>query len=160
MKQRGVPPPDTLELMLAEERSRHRFTWNDLDRAEMLLGFGKAGPLCVELADADDEFIIGAWKDAMKRVWRETDGASLRAELIDAFKVIADLGGSAKLQEAWEKGRGSGMALDTAYSTLDVPKDVDETMLLAIYAMRVRRACSMSYSDRASLGTYDFHFSC
>ncbi|EKM61525.1 uncharacterized protein PHACADRAFT_85514 [Phanerochaete carnosa HHB-10118-sp] len=151
MKNRGVPPPDSLDLMLAEEKSRHRFTWTDLDRAEVLLGFGKAGPLGVELADADEDFIIGAWKDAMKRVWGEPDAASARADLIEAFKVIADLCGSVRLQEAWEMGKGSGMAPDTAYSTLDVPRDVDETMLLAIYAMRVEDQPSQADRMREAL---------
>lgn len=138
MKNRGVAVPETLEMILAEERSRHRFTWQDLQKAKTLLGFGKDNFLSVDIEDADDDFVIGAWKDAMKRVWRDPDGASLRSELIDAFKFIADFRGSKKLQEAWESGKGSMMTLDTAYSTLQVSKEFDDGTLLAVYSMRVR----------------------
>ena len=130
-------------MILAEERSRHRFTWQDVEKSKILLGFGKDNFLGVDIEDADDEFITGAWKDAMKRVWRELDGASQRAELVDAFKVIADLRGSKGLQEAWEKGKGSMMTLDTAYSTLQVSKDFDDGTLLAVYSMRVRRSSGL-----------------
>lgn len=144
MKDRGVPPPDSLEMLIGEERSRNRFTWGDVQKAKHLLGFGEGSVLGIDLTDADDDFIIQAWRDAMKRVWREPDGASKRADLVDAFKIIGDLRGSAKLKEAWENGKGSMMTLDTAYSTLEVPKDVDETMLLTIYAMRVRTVITTS----------------
>lgn len=154
MKNLGEAPPETLDMMLAEERSRHRFTWADVEKAKALLGFGRDSVLGVDIEDADDDFVIHAWKDAMKRVWREPDGASQRIDLIDAFKIIADLRGSAKLQASWERGKGSGMTLDTAYSTLDIPKDVDETMLIAIYNMRVRifgvTLCSHS-SDKTTV---------
>lgn len=140
MKVRGVPAPDTLEMVIGEERSRNRFTWTDVEKAEALLRFGKDNDLGVELDEADDEFIIHAWKDAMKRIYKEQDGASKRADLVDAFKIIGDLRGSAKLRDAWENGKGSMMTLETAYSTLQVPKDVDETMLLTVFAMRVSRA--------------------
>jgi ubiquitin carboxyl-terminal hydrolase 25 len=138
MKNRGVAPPEALDMILAEERSRHRFTWQDVEKAKVQLGFGKDNVLGVDLEDADDDFIIRAWRDAMKRVWREADGSSLRVELIDAFKVIADLRGSVKLRDTWENGKGSMMTLDTAYSTLQVSKEFDESTLLAVYAMRVR----------------------
>lgn len=141
MKARGAMPPDTLDMILAEERSRHRFTWQDVEKAKMLLGFGKDNVLAVDLEDADDEFIIRAWKEAMKRVWREADGASQRAELVDAFKVVAELRGSSKLRDSWESGKGSMMTLESAYSTLQVSKELDETTLLAVYAMRVSGVC-------------------
>ena len=57
---------------------------------------------------------------------------------VDAFKVIADLRGSAKLRDTWENGKGSMMTLDSAYSTLQVSKEFDESTLLAVYTMRVR----------------------
>lgn len=138
MKNRGIPAPESLEVLLGEERSRNRFTWADVEKAKQLLGFGKDSVLGVDIEDADDEFLIGAWKDGMKRIWREPNGATYRVDLVDAFKIIADLRGSAKLREMWEQNRGSMMTLETAYSTLEVPKDMDETMLLAVFAMRVR----------------------
>lgn len=125
-------------MLVVEERSRHRFTYEDLEQAKKLLGFGKDNILAVDLEEVDDDFVINAWKSALKRVLREADGSAHRVDLIDSFKIIADTRGSAKLREAWNKDKGSTMSLDTAYSTLDIPKEVDEEMLLTIFNMRVR----------------------
>ena len=146
MKAREISAPESLEMLLGEERSRNRFTWADVEKAKHLLGFGKDNVLGIEVEEADDDFVVGAWKDAMKRILREPDGASQRSDLVDAFKIIADLRGSTKLRETWEQNRGSMMTLDTAYSTLEVPRDMDETMLLAIFAMRVRLTYLTFYS--------------
>ena len=43
----------------------------------------------------------------------------------------------------WREEKGSGMSLETAYSVLDVPRDVDEAMLLTVYLMRVRAFLSL-----------------
>lgn len=136
----GVAPPDDLQTIIAEERSRGRFTAVDTVGAATALGFGKDSELRVELdSDVDDQFILDAWKNGLKRAWREPGGgSSRRKELNDAFKVIADARGSPRLRKAWKEERGSGMSPDTAYATLEVPRDVDETMILAIYGLRVR----------------------
>lgn len=143
MKTLGIQAPESLEVLLVEERSRNRFTWADVEKAKSLLGFGKENVLGIDLEEADDDFIVRAWKDAMKRIWQEPDGASKRSDLVDAFKIIADLRGSTQLRETWEHNRGSMMTLDTAYSTLEVPRDMDETMLLTVFAMRVRLLCNI-----------------
>lgn len=86
----------------------------------------------------DDDFILNAWKNGLKRSWKDLDnGPQRRTDLNDSFKIIADLRGSEMLRSAykWEK---SSMTPDAAYNTLDVPRDVDEGMLLTVYSMRVR----------------------
>ena len=87
--------------------------------------------------DVDDDFILNAWKNGLKRSWKEPGGgAQRRTDLNDSFKVLADYRGSVILRSAykWEK---SVMSPDVAYNTLDVPRDVDEGMLLTVYSMRV-----------------------
>lgn len=139
MKERGTSPPEQLELLIGEERSRHRFTLDDLDKAMYILGFGKDNIVGVDLdEDVDDQFIIDAWKNALRRAWREPpDKASqLRSDLIDAFKIVAEWKCSPKLRQAWDKDKGPVMTEDAAYNTLGVPKEVDETMLITVFNLR------------------------
>lgn len=134
----GVTPPEDLQTILISERSRNRFTTEDITSASAILGFGKDNELRVELDhDVDDQFIIDAWKNGLKRAWREDNGSQRRSDLNDAFRIIGDARGSTRLRKAWKEERGSGMSPDTAYNTLEVPRDMDETMILAIYALRV-----------------------
>ncbi|THG97453.1 hypothetical protein EW026_g4549 [Hermanssonia centrifuga] len=140
MKERGASPPEILELLVAEERSRSRFTDADLHKSLELLGFGKGNILDIELDDdVSDNFVIQAWKDAQKRAWQEPSdkAATLRSDLNDALKIVADFKDSPTLLRAWERGKAPVMTEDTAYSTLEVPKEVDETMLLTIFNLRI-----------------------
>lgn len=140
MKNLATTPPDSLEMLLGEEKSRNRFTLKEAEKSMGLLGFGKDNILGIDLDEVDDdEFVIRAWKDAMNRISKDADAASVRVDLVDAFKIIADLRGSSKLQEAWERNKSPMMTLESAYSVLEVPKDVDETMLLTVFNMRVRQ---------------------
>ena len=82
-------------------------------------------------SDVDDEFIARAWMSA-------GDASQKRTQLNDALKVVAEQRGSAALIKVWMEEKGSSMLPETAYQTLDVPRDVDETMLLTVYSMRVR----------------------
>lgn len=140
MKDRGTSPPEQLEMLFAAERSRHRFTLRDLEQAKEILGFGKEGILNVELDDdIDDDFVISAWKNALKAVWHEpTDKANhLRSDLNDAFKIVAEWRCSEKLRQAWERDKGPVMTEEVAYTTLGVLKDTDETMLITVFNLRV-----------------------
>ncbi|KAI0937423.1 hypothetical protein AcV5_005336 [Taiwanofungus camphoratus] len=136
---RGDSAPQELQTLILEERTRGRYTHDDLNEAIKLLGFGKDAELGVELdSEVDDQFILEAWRSARRRAWRDTmQGTDSRRELNDALKIVADERGSEVLQKAYLEERGSGMSPETAYSTLDVPKDVDEGMLLTVYMMRV-----------------------
>lgn len=132
---------EELQTLIAAERSRGRFTESDIKLATHYLGFGKENELGVELDDeVDDDFILNAWKNGLKRSWREDGGgAERRTDLNDSFKIISDVRGGEKLRNAykWEKNT---MSPDAAYATLEVPKEVDETMLITVYSMRV---CSL-----------------
>lgn len=143
MKNLGASVLDALELLIVEEHSRHRFTFEDYKKAIWMLGFGKDNTLRVELEDdVETKFIISAWKEAVKRSWSDSQqGGQLRADLNNAFKIVGDMRQSSKLRKTWEQERVSLMSPDTAYLTLEVPRDVDETMLITIYNMRVSELC-------------------
>ncbi len=133
--------PAELQSLIVEERSRSRFTPEDYLDAVKTLGFGRDGELGVELdADVDDDFIAQAWRSARQRAWqRPADATLLRAKLNDALRLIAESRGSEKLLKVWGEEKGTGMSPDTAYSTLEVPRDMEESMLLTVYSMRVRK---------------------
>ena len=144
MIQLGQNVPSELQTLIVEERSRFRFTPDDLSEAAKILGFGRDGEVKVELDnEVDDDFIAQAWRSARQRAWQDpSNAANRRAKLNDALRLIAEHRGSEKLLKVWSDEKGSGMSPDTAYTTLEVPRDVDETMLLTVYSMRV---CRMAY---------------
>jgi ubiquitin carboxyl-terminal hydrolase 25 len=139
MQNIGEHVPTELQNLVMEERSRSRFTRVDFAHSVRLLGFGSEGPLGVDFDDTvEDEFIINAWKDGVRRSWRDpVDGASARRDLNDAFRIIAEMRGNSELRKIWEQEKGSIMTVDTAYSTLGVSKDMDETTLITVFLMRV-----------------------
>ncbi|KAH9913522.1 uncharacterized protein B0H18DRAFT_1047995 [Fomitopsis serialis] len=134
----GEASPE-LQQLIHDERKRHRYTFDDLRDSIALLGFGKDGELGVEFdGEIDDKFILDAWRNARRRTWADpVKGGEMRMRLNDALKIIADARNSQTVDSAWNQEKGSVMSPETAYATLEVPKDMDETMLLTIYAMRV-----------------------
>ncbi len=138
MVNRRVDVPEELQKLIIEERERCRFTPEDYVRAANALGFGRDSELGVELdADVDDEFIAQAWRSARQRAWQRSDAHTRRAELNDALKVVAEMRASKALLKIWSEEKGTGMSPETAYSTLEVPNDVEESILLTVYSMRV-----------------------
>ncbi|KAI9070249.1 cysteine proteinase [Trametes sanguinea] len=153
MIQLGQNVPQELQTLIVEERSRFRFTPEDLQEAAKILGFGRDGELRVELDDeVDDDFIVQAWRSARQRAWQNpADATTQRAKLNEALRLVAEARGSEKLLKAWNDEKGSGMSPETAYSTLEVPKEVDETMLLTVYSMRVEDQPSQAERMREAL---------
>ncbi|TBU41273.1 cysteine proteinase [Dichomitus squalens] len=148
-----VNVPGELQGLIVEERERYRFTPEDYANAARLLGFGRDNDLGVELdGEVDDDFIAQAWRSARQRAWQDfSDVARKRAQLNDALKIVAEQRGSEALLKVWSEEKGSGMSPETAYQTLYVPKDVDETMLLTVFSMRVEDQPSQSERMREAL---------
>ncbi|KAH9911282.1 cysteine proteinase [Epithele typhae] len=148
----GIAVPTELQALVMEERERSRFTPEDYALAACRLGFG--AELGVDLdADVDDEFIAAAWRSARRRAWQSTgDATTKRAELNDALRIVAETRGSLALIKVWTEEKGSGMSPETAYSTLDVPRDVDESMLLTVFSMRIEDSPSQAERMREALG--------
>ncbi|KAH9854519.1 cysteine proteinase [Lenzites betulinus] len=153
MLQLGLNVPQDLQTIITQERSRFRFTPHDLTDAVKVLGFGRDGDLHVELdSDVDDDFIAQAWRSARQRAWQNPADASItRAKLNDALRLVAEFRGSDKLLKVWNEEKGTGMSPETAFSTLEVPRDVDETMLLTVYSMRIEDQPSQGERMREAL---------
>lgn len=137
--QNWIVCPPLLQDILVLERSRDRFTVAELDRAAETLGFGMNGPLGVEYdeADVEESFIENAWKECVKRSWREIgNGAELLRTANDALRILAEARGSEALRKVWERGKERVMNPERAYDVLEVPKDVDEMMLITVFNMR------------------------
>ncbi|KAJ6520185.1 hypothetical protein C8R45DRAFT_808330 [Mycena sanguinolenta] len=126
--------------LLDAEQERGRFSYEDIDAAAATLGFGPEGPLKVEYGtDVPDEFVENAWKECVKRSWRDYSGGSkLQTDATKALKILADQRGSRTLQKVWENGKRGIMSPERAYDTLEVPKDVDEEMLITVFTMRAK----------------------
>ncbi|KAF9469591.1 hypothetical protein BDZ94DRAFT_1151478 [Collybia nuda] len=149
----GNCPPSLQEILLTE-RSRDRFTTEDLLSAIKVLGFGADGPLCVEYDDADipESFIENAWRECVKKSWKDQEnGAAQLRDATQAFKILAEARGSIALRGIWDSGKDKVMNPDRAYDTLEVPKDVDEFMLITIYNMRMEESPSQLEKMREAM---------
>lgn len=131
--------PASLETLIVSERSRGRFTSEGVADAVRTLGFGTDNDLRLEYdEEVDDEFIKNAWRSALRRSWKEIEGASRRRELNEAFRIVAESRSSLPLIRDYEDEQLHGMTPDQAYDTLEVPMGVEEDMLITVYNMRVR----------------------
>jgi ubiquitin carboxyl-terminal hydrolase 25/28 len=122
------------------EQSRDRFTLEDVDTAARTLGFGVDNVLGVDYDDdIPDDFVENAWRDSVKRSWRDPEyGSEMQKLTNEAFRILAETRGSIRLRKIWEDDENKYMNPDRAFNTLEIPKDVDEYMLITAYNMRVR----------------------
>jgi len=145
LQSHGNFPTFLLEI-LATEKSRDRFTREDLAKAVTTLGFGVDGPLKLEFDDEiPEDFIESAWRECMKKSWKDPDrGSEMLREANEAFRIVAEARGSEKLKKVWEAGKERVMNPEKAYDILEVPKDVDDAMLITVFTMRVGGSSSSS----------------
>lgn len=131
--------PASLQELVATERSRDRFTLNEVIKAAAALGFGPSGVLKVEYeAEVEDNFIELAWRACVKQSWKDPDhGGEILREANEALRILAESRGSKALRDIWENEKGRLMSPDKAYDTLEVPKDVPDDMLITVFTMRV-----------------------
>ena len=89
----------SLQELIAIEPSRNRFTLEDVDKAARTLRYGFDNVLGVDYDDEiPDGIIENAWRDSLKRSWRDLDHGSKVQRLInDAFRILAETRGSTRL---------------------------------------------------------------
>ncbi|KAJ7040245.1 hypothetical protein C8F04DRAFT_1082915 [Mycena alexandri] len=131
--------------LVDSETQRGRFTHDDVDAAAATLGFGSDGPLKVDYGtDVPDEFVENAYKECVKRSWRDPEGGSkMQTAATKALKILADARKSRTLHRVWDQGKRGIMSPERAYDTLEVPKDVDEDMLITVFSMRLEEASTL-----------------
>ncbi|KAI9510784.1 hypothetical protein F5148DRAFT_509712 [Russula earlei] len=131
-------PSQTLQSFVFDERERGRFTREDFQEAPAILGFGIHGTIRVEYDDdVPDEFVENAWRETIRRAWRDGGDAQRLTTANDAFRRIAEIRGSEGLWKKWEQAKNGGMTPERAYLTLEVPAEIDDGMLITIFSMRV-----------------------
>jgi len=87
---------------------------------------------------------IAAMADAFGRAgrddiaWREGGDTQRLSIANDAFRRIAEMRGNEALWKKWEQAKDGGMTPERAYSTLEVPAEIDDGMLITIFSLRVR----------------------
>jgi hypothetical protein len=92
---------------MAMERSRDRFTLEDVDTAARTLGFGVDNVLGLNYDDEIPEDIVeNAWRDSVKRSWRDFEhGSKVQKIANEAFRILAEARGSIRLRKMWEAGK-------------------------------------------------------
>lgn len=136
----GVNAPEDLQRLVFEERERGRFTQADIQESARVLGFGENGPLGIEYdPDVGEEFIEGAWRECTKRAWRDlTRCNELQKAANDALRIIAESRASKPLHDLWKSSNTNLMTPEKAFAALDVPSDVEDYMLMMVYATRLQ----------------------
>lgn len=135
----GGIPPQELQTVVLEERTRGRFTEEDVHNAAAVLGFGKDGALRLDLEDdIEDNFLAEAWRTAIKSAWRDSrDSTTLQRDANEAFRIIAQSRGSKALMKLWSDSSKNQMDPVRAYSVLEVSADVDDELVLTVFMLRV-----------------------
>ncbi|KAG5635914.1 hypothetical protein H0H81_009676 [Sphagnurus paluster] len=132
--------PASLQEILATERSRDRFTMEDLQSAAAILGFGPEGSLGVEYepVGVDEGFVEKAWNECVKKSWRDPEhGSATFRTANEALRMLAEARGSETLRRLWQSSKDRVMTPEKAYDTLEIPADVDDFMLITVYNMRM-----------------------
>lgn len=130
----GCPP--ALEELLLTERSRDRFTLDDVKAAAKVLGFPEVIGVEYKREETTDDFVESAWKHCVKESWKTSNDSAQKAA-DDAFKVLAQERGSSYLLEKWQHAKNFVVNPERAYQLMEVSADVEEGMLAVVYTMRV-----------------------
>ncbi|KAF8433463.1 cysteine proteinase [Boletus edulis BED1] len=139
IQQYGDLPSQELQNLVLQERTRNRYTDDDRLGAIRVLGFGKDNLLRVDYEDdIDEDFLVGAWKDCLKRAWRDPkDGAQRLRDANDAFRIVAESRGSVNLQKVLEDFLRDSIDPSRAYTILEIPPETDDAMLMTVFMLRL-----------------------
>ncbi|KAJ8454785.1 hypothetical protein ONZ45_g19169 [Pleurotus djamor] len=152
MEENHLCPPELQDLLMNERSQRQRFTESDVLEAAGALGFGSDGPLKVDFDnDIPSEFIENAWKDCIQRSWIDPRGSQVQTEATEALRILAEARGDQQLHRLWEDKKDRLMDPAKAYSTIEVPNDVEDAMLITIFGIRIDEQPSQAEKMREAL---------
>ncbi|KAG8959209.1 ubiquitin-specific protease ubp2 [Tulasnella sp. 419] len=149
------PSTEGLQNLAMVERSKGLWTHEDLRWAHQILGIWDDETSRV-MDGLRPEDIREAWRKKLKELSEEakkmravTGGAewnrpptmtASKKDLKEAFRIISESMGSTSAMATFDeaiKVYESAMDIDEAYSTLDVPQDLDEDTMVVIFQMRL-----------------------
>jgi ubiquitin carboxyl-terminal hydrolase 25/28 len=146
---------EDLRELIVMERSRDRWTPKEYNDALDTLQLGEDSPLLLGIFETDATFLENAYKQLLYETWRPPTAApsswseqvkmkmepgERRQVLKNAVRIAAEGTGREEFYQVWKKisEPWSSMDPEKAYTTLGVPKDTTEDMLLTVYNLRVR----------------------
>jgi ubiquitin carboxyl-terminal hydrolase 25/28 len=156
------------------ERSKDRWIPSQYEEALRVLQFGPDSPLLINIFEADAQFFENAYKTLLRQTWRPPgsgygygvgeglDGISWNVDLKmrmgpderrqllkESVRIAAEGTGREEFYAVYKRicEPWAGMDPEKAYTTLAVPNDVTDDMLLTVHGLRVR-----------TRGSYDIRF--
>jgi ubiquitin carboxyl-terminal hydrolase 25 len=147
------------------ERSKDRWIPSQYEEALRVLQFGPGSPLLINIFEADVPFFENAYKTLLRQTWRPPgsgygygvgeglDGISWNVDLKmrmgpderrqllkESVRIVAEGTGREEFYAVYKRicEPWAGMDPEKAYTTLAVPNDVTDDMLLTVHGLRVR----------------------
>ena len=150
--------------LIVMERSKDRWVPSQYEEALKVLQFGPENPLLISIFEADAEFLENAYKVLLRQTWRPSasgygsgiaeggDGLSWNADLKmrmgpderrqllkESVRIVAEGTGREEFYAVYKRicEPWAGMDPEKAYTTLGVPNDTTDDMLLTVHGLRV-----------------------
>lgn len=147
----NLPEVSAIQSLVSIERSKGKWTSEDVTGAAGLLGFGENGDLQIVWdEDVDTEFLMKAWWNAWKEVDKPGFGASfwsqdimdeqaaIKHRLREALRTLCEYKGTKEAMERYEEViSASSLTPNEAYTALGATQDYGDDMMITITDMRV-----------------------
>ncbi|KAH8810303.1 hypothetical protein DL96DRAFT_533929 [Flagelloscypha sp. PMI_526] len=149
-----------LQTFISDERSRGRFTRDDIHEAVLILGLSDALHLFLSndssgsapASDIVSKLTIGAWKSVYKTIAHlsEHEATEHAKHANEALRILSQVQGSEWLQGVWLTWKDrSVMTLEEAYDTLGTYESTGDDRIAELYSHEVHT--SASFSERYAL---------
>ena len=123
--------PPLLQHLVALERCRGRFTFDEVFVAATTLGFGSGSNSPSPSNGFSAEFVENAWYECIKRSWQDqTYGTETRRCSNEALRILAEYWNNVRLRTTYESKQSIDMSPENAYNTLEVLNGVDDSGII------------------------------
>ena len=134
LRERDLCPP-LLHHLVAIERCRGRFTFDEILVAATTLGFGSGNNTPKGFSA---EFVENAWYESIKQSWQDQKhGAETRRCSNEALRILAEYWNNVRLRAACESKQSIDMNPENAYNTLEVLSGVDDSGIIEACEIKV-----------------------